>query len=116
VRDAWTRWGRLPAPLVTVAFFLLALGVALAFHGTASAVGGLILVAVLLTYCAARPAGGWDLFALIAFPNVVATVAHDAIGAPRWIGVVLIPPVVWVAWRMDRPGGATADAERSEVG
>jgi hypothetical protein len=116
VRDAWTRWGLLPAAVVVPAFFLVALALVLAFDDRVRAVGGLVLAAALVSYCVARPSGGWDLFWVVAIPNAAATIAHDVVGAPRWIGVVLVPFVLWEAWRMDRAAGRTAESDGVRAG
>jgi hypothetical protein len=45
-------------------------------------------------------------------PGCTAFFAHELLGAPRWVGVALIPVALWMAWSEDQPseqapGGAT---------
>jgi hypothetical protein len=114
-RTAWNRLGKLPAFPVTAAFFALALLAGLTLGGTAASIVGLILFAALVIYCAARESQGSDLFWMIAAPNALSILAHEAFGAPRWLAIVLLPFVLWGAWRMDRrPAfGSTGDAAAS---
>jgi hypothetical protein len=111
--DAWFAFGRLPALPVLAAFFALA------------AIGGLlldtpvaetVLVAVLaayVLYCLARPTGGWDAFAAASLPGCVSWLVNELFGVPRWLGVVLIPLALWLAWNLDRDAQASPGSPRT---
>jgi hypothetical protein len=112
----WPRFAALPAFPVVVAFFVLAVpAAALGVEGAA-----FVVLAVFVAYCAARPTGGWDVFTVVAAPNALAQIAHDLVGAPRWLSLVLLPIALIAAWSIDhgapedeadpRDDGATAAA------
>lgn len=88
--DAWRRFGRLPAAPVVGTFFALLLAARLALGDAVAWITG-PLVALLVLYCVARPAGGLNVFLISASPGALATPLHDIAGTPRWLGVLVIP-------------------------
>lgn len=105
------RVGQLPATLVLLSLLLIAaFGAVLFDQGTGRTVIGLVLLAILLTYCWARPEDGIDVFWIAAIPNAAATLLHDVAGAPSWIGFVFIPIALWFARDLDRDSSVPATA------
>ncbi|WP_022926894.1 hypothetical protein [Patulibacter americanus] len=117
----WWRFGALPALAVVTLFFALAGAAALLLdEATAGVIGG-ALFAGFVAYCVARPAQGWDVFSAAAAPNAFTYMAHELLGAPPWLFLVLLPiALVWV-WSIDRDGdpegedGTPVDAARSDA-
>lgn len=107
---AWFRFGALPAFPVVVLFFVLAGAAALFLDETSAGVTGGVLFLVLVSYCAARPAQGWDVFAAAAAPNALGQLAHDFLGAPRWLHLALLPITLLWTWSIDHDGDPRDDA------
>jgi hypothetical protein len=109
-QDWWWRFGEVRAlPLISCVF---ALGLLL---GLFNAVGvrrdvaawavALALVAALIAfiaYCLARPRGGWTVFGTASMPGAASSLLHAITGAPRWIGVLLVPLALLLIWDEDR--------------
>ena len=104
--DAWRRFGRLPAAPVVGVYFTVALAMALALGDAATWVG-VGLTALFVLYCVARPAEGVNVFFIAAAPGALATLAHDIVGTPRWLGVVLVPFALLALHRIDEMEAAT---------
>jgi hypothetical protein len=109
----WWRFGALPALPVVVLFFAVAAAAALLLDETTVGVVGGVLVIALIAYCVARPANGADLFFAVAAPGAIAQLAHEFLGAPRWLYLVLLPIALIGAWSADHDdeGDSTGDAE-----
>ena len=105
----WARFGALPA--VPMAIGVVVVG------GAASLVGGsvvpwlgLVVVAVYIAYCIARPRGGWDVFWPFLFPGPTSQIAHDAFGWPRAaVSVPLLALSLVMIWANER------DLDRSQL-
>jgi hypothetical protein len=110
VRASW-RLGALPALPVVVLFFAVATAAALlGDEATMDIVGG-VLVLALLAYCVARPANGTDLFFAVAAPGAIAQLAHEFLGAPRWLFFVLLPIALVGAWNADHDDADDSDPD-----
>lgn len=96
----WRAFGRLPAAPFVAAYFALAILAGLTLRDAAAWIG-VALTAVLVAYCLARPAGGWDVFLAAALPGAVATLVHEVADTPRWLAVVLIPIALLLARSAD---------------
>lgn len=103
IRRVWSRFGALPALPLVVLFFVLAGVAALTTDEATSTAVGVALVAMLIAYCVARPAGGVDLFFAVAAPNAGWQVANDLFGAPLWVYFALLPIALIGAWSADHP-------------
>lgn len=103
IRRAWSRFGALPALPFVVLFFVVTGVATLTTDQTTSTVVGVVLVALLLVYCVARPAGGTDLFLYVAAPNAGWQMAKDLFGAPYWVYLALLPIALIGAWNVDHP-------------
>jgi hypothetical protein len=101
IRRAWSRLGTLPALPLVVLFFALAAAATLLGDDTATTAIGVALVAALIAYCVARPAGGTDLFLAVAAPNAGWQLAKDLLGAPAWVFYALLPIALIGAWVAD---------------
>jgi hypothetical protein len=67
----------------------------------AGQVVAVVALVVLAGYCRARPSGGLRVFLAAAAPSAVAQLLHDAIDAPRWIAVLLLPVALWIVHEED---------------
>jgi hypothetical protein len=100
----WRRFGRLPSVGVLSAVFAL---IGLAWLAAPARTALLASATTLLVlYCLARPRGGWDAFGSAILPGGVASLLHAVAGTPRWIGALLIPVALVVAWDDDRERAA----------
>jgi hypothetical protein len=106
-QDDWRRFGQLPALAMVSAFFVLTLLATLVLDDPATTAVGLALFAPLVLYCFARRRGGWDVFASAAIPGATATLLHDIVGTPRWIGALLIPVALLFVWHEDRDASSS---------
>jgi hypothetical protein len=52
-------------------------------------------------YCFARP-GGLAIFGIATMPGCLTLFAQELLGAPRWVGIALVPLALWMAWSEDQ--------------
>lgn len=94
------------------AFFALLVG-AQALPDTAAATVGIVLFAVLVVYCVARPNGGFDTFLIAGVPGGTTALLHDLAGMPTWVGLAFIPVALWLARDLDAAPTAAASPRAS---
>jgi hypothetical protein len=117
LRTLWTQLGELPALWAVAGFFALALLSHLVLSGAADAVAITALTGALILYCVARPSGGVEVFGFAVAPPAVGTLLHDIAGAPRWLGLLLIPVSLLLARGVDADSREEdEDVRRTAVG
>lgn len=97
------RVGSLPAVWVLLAFYVLAGALAATVSDDTFEWASWIVVALLATYCITRRADGWNVFLIAAAPNALAALLHRAVGAPIWLGFLLIPVALLLVRTYDQP-------------
>jgi hypothetical protein len=85
-------------------FWAIAILAALLLNRSSALDVGLVLLGFLALYCIARPTHRWDVFGSACLPGVTANLLHDIAGAPRWVGVLLVPVALLVAAGVDSDG------------
>ena len=96
----WREFGRLPALFVVGAFFATALVVSLALDAASTPLVASVFVVVIL-YCVAREHEGMQVFLLTVAPGAAATLADNLLGAPRWVGFLVVPFALLVVHQID---------------
>lgn len=108
---AWDRVGQIRVLYAVAALYLATLVLALTLLDPGESWLWVVTLAVFAVYCSAR-GDGIHIFGIAWMPGCTAFFAHELLGAPRWVGVALIPVALWMAWSEDQPseqapGGAT---------
>jgi hypothetical protein len=103
--DGWWKFGALPAFQVTVAVYVLAVIDVVLFSKPVAEGVGVGLFAVSVLYCLARDRAGWEVFGLMNLPGAVGGIL-SSVGAPPWIGLVLVPVSLLGLWAVDRQAEA----------
>ena len=98
----WLRLGRVPALLAFLALYGVAIPVALLLDDPVDASVGVVLFAVFIVYCVARPDRGLDVFLYAASPGAGGTLLHDVFGISRLWGLLLLLVVLPALRDIDR--------------
>lgn len=63
----------------------------------------IVLLALLIVYCALRPADGWDTFATFAAPSIISNIANWTFDVRRvWVALPVLAFALLMLWRQDR--------------
>jgi hypothetical protein len=100
---AWTRVGQVRAVYAVAGLYLATLALGLTLRDPGESWLWVVTLAAFALYCFARRHGGMSIFAIATMPGCTAFFAHELLGAPRWVGVALIPVALWMAWSDDQP-------------
>jgi len=113
LRERWRQLGRLPALGVVAATYAVLLPVVLAVDNPARRIAGCVLIAVLVSHCLARTAGGWRVFIIAGVTALLGTVLDDIIALPRWTGLLFGPFALVLAWFEDHPDEDESSDQRA---
>jgi hypothetical protein len=111
--SAWRWFGRRPAVEMLGALYVLVLLTGVALGTSVAERVGVGFLAAFCLYCFARPRAGWEVYGLALLPGTTAWLLHVLTGAPRWIGLLLIPVSLWMARAEDRKDADLTRPERS---
>jgi hypothetical protein len=109
VRRAWKRLGATSAVVAVLTLFGLWLVIGLTLDTQAAETIGVICLAVFVAYCVARPHSGVDVFLIAGIPGGTASMLHDWVHTPRWLGLVLVPLALLLARHEDRASPAVTE-------